>query len=212
MALTLAALVAVGGVSFAVGRLSAEGTGAASPAVAFSGAQARAAGINPAGDTAATTATSGTVDATAADTNDGGLALVAVTDASTATLDDGSTSSVSADQTQAGTSPEGRGQPPAGTDDLPTGGFGGGFAQGLQGTLDAVSESSMTLTLADGSSTIVATDASTTWVAQEAIEPDALQPGDSVTVQLSRGSPRAAAGDTAASAVAAQVTVTAPTD
>ena len=70
---------------------------------------------------------------------------------------------------------------------LPGPGGPGGFGRGLEGIIEAIEDSQLTITSSDGSSSTVLVDGSTTIARQEPLSPDDLRVGDSVRVTAGRG-------------------------
>ena len=207
IALILSLLLATGGVSFAVGRMSVDdaATSAGSP-FAAGALPAAAAGI--ASSAAASTVEDTSAAASTSSSTGSGpgqapaLAAAAVDDTDTVPqLED--TLAAEADA------------PLAPPDEMMVPGAGRpGGTGGVQGTVAEITAESLTVTAADGSSQTFVIDGATNWVQQETIAAADVQSGDAVSVQVPFAGPRDetgdGAGDGSTSTVATQVTVTTP--
>ncbi len=85
-----------------------------------------------------------------------------------------------------------------------------GFGRGLEGTVTAIADGSLTLATADGSTVTVSTDESTAWVVETPIDAAEVAVGAEVSIEVSFGGmPGQGLGDVQAAQVARQVTLTA---
>jgi len=177
VALVLAAFVATAGVAFAIGRWSAPDAPSAAPMRAVSQLPA---GVElPAG-----VQLPSTVEPTAAALEEGSTAPGAV-----AALDEGSTTAradtaVAEPPTIDGGSDLRAGLPATGGSQGPPGAMAGFRAGGLQGTVSALEDGSLSLATEDGTIVSVATDASTSYVRETAIDAAEVAVGDLVSVEL----------------------------
>lgn len=211
VAVVLSALVAVAGISFSLGRLSVEETGAG-PAAPFA-ADAGAFAGGPRG-VAADTSAAGVADVASGD------AEVAETVAALAAVEiPGEDAAVSATELTVATEAaaetgagDAAAQPPGGAGGPADGGVfggppgGGGVRGGIEGEVSELTDTALVVTLADGGTQSVAIDTSTAWVEQQVITVADVTPGDTVSVQLPFIGP--GADDEDAGSVATQVTVT----
>lgn len=203
IALILSLLLATGGVSFAIGRMTGDeaATSASSP-FAATALPVAAAGI-------ASSAAASTVEDTSAaasissSTRSGpgqapALAAAAVDDSDTVPqLED--TLAAEADAPLA----------PPDEPMVPGAGRPGGTG-GAQGTVAEITAESLTVTAADGSSQTFVIEGTTSWVQQETIAAADVRSGDAVSVQVPFAGPGGETGDSSTSTVATQVTVTTP--
>ena len=200
IALGLSALVAIAGISFAIGHVTAEEAASGNIAPFADGATPAAAGVAQA---AADTDVSAADAVLPGDAGPGagagrpGLASAAAveTDADAG----GEIASVElVEMAQAD---------PAGPPDAGAGGRPGiaGAPAASEGTVAEINTTSLTITAADGTGYTFAVDGTTRWVEQEAIDASAIQVGDAVVVEAPLG-PGAADVD---ATVATQVALTA---
>lgn len=202
IALILSLLLATGGVSFAIGRMSVDeaATSASSPFAA--GALPAAAAGSASSAAASTVEDTSAAGSTSSSTGSGPgqapvLAAAAVDTDTVPQLED--TLAAEADV------------PLAPPDEMMVPGAGRpGGTGSVQGTVAEITDESLMVTAADGSSQTFVIDATTNWVQQETIAAADVQSGDAVSVQVPFAGPGGETGDGSTSTVATQVTVTTP--
>ena len=171
IALGLSLLVATAGVSFAAGHMTAESAGGTSASPFAAGAMPMAAA---AGSDAAVTTDATTTSSPSAGIGGGGPAIAAAVAGASAT------SAEVAQTTQAA------------SDGLPEGRAGGrpgsaGLPGAAEGTVAGITDSSLSITAADGTELTFVVDGTTTWVEQEAIDASVVRVGDAVAVEAPLG-------------------------
>lgn len=188
-ALGLSALVAIAGISFAIGHVTAEQAASGNIVPFADGAAPVAAGVaQAAADTEVAEAAAGSDVSAAALPDDAGPGAGAgrpgLASAAAVETDADAGPDITSIELVETAQADPAGPPDAGAGSRP--GFAGAPA-GSEGTVAEINASSLTVTAADGTDYTFAVDGTTRWVGQEAIETSAVQVGDAVVVEAPLG-------------------------